>query len=69
MTSLPKSVRKVEEEPIPDHIQKMLDEAKSGDHHHQHHHVHGSHDHHVGHDHVHAAGYMDAYGLGHGWAG
>lgn len=69
VTSLPKSVRKVEEEPIPDHIQKMLDEAKSGDHHHQHHHVHGSHDHHVGHDHVHAAGYMDAYGLGHGWAG
>ncbi|KAK4595883.1 hypothetical protein RGQ29_014106 [Quercus rubra] len=62
--SLPKSVRKVEEEPIPEHIQKMLDEAKNSDHHH--HHGHGGHEHHD-HAHVHGAGYMDAYGLGQGW--
>lgn len=60
--SLPKTVRKVEQEPpIPDHIQKMFDEAKSDD----------GHDHGHGHDrlgeaHIHEAGYMDAYGLGHG---
>lgn len=66
VSSLPKSVRKVEEEPIPEHIQKMLDEAKSSDHHHHHHHDHGhghdGHDHHDGH----GADYMGAYGLGHG---
>lgn len=67
MSSLPKSVRQVEEEPIPEHIQKMFDEAKDNDHHHHHHHGHSGHDHHDGHDHVHAPGYMDAYGLGHGW--
>lgn len=65
---MPKSVRRVEEEPIPEHIQKMLDEAKDG---HHHHHGHGGHGHHDGHAHAHAqthgAGYMDAYGLGHGW--
>lgn len=61
VSSLPKTVRKDEEENIPEHIQKKLDEAKAGDHHHHHHH-HG-HDHH----HMHAPGYMDAYGIGHGW--
>lgn len=68
VSSLPKSVRRVAEEPIPEHIQKMLDEAKDG-HHHHHHHGHGGHGHHDGHGHAqtHGAGYMDAYGLGHGW--
>ncbi|PON59858.1 Alpha/beta hydrolase fold [Trema orientale] len=68
VSSLPPTVRKMEEEPIPEHIQRMLDEAKNngGDHHH-HHHGHGGHDHHHGsHGHVHEAGYVDAYGLGHG---
>ncbi|XP_065853318.1 protein AUXIN RESPONSE 4 [Euphorbia lathyris] len=71
VSSLPKSDRKNEEEPIPDHIQKLLDEAKAGEHHHGHGHGHGhSHGHgHDGHDHhhIHSPGYMDAYGLGHGW--
>ncbi|BAT88076.1 hypothetical protein VIGAN_05151600 [Vigna angularis var. angularis] len=45
--SLPKSVRKVEEESIPEHIQKVLDEAKNSGHDHHHHHSHGhGHDHH-----------------------
>ncbi|XP_042517033.1 protein AUXIN RESPONSE 4-like [Macadamia integrifolia] len=66
--SLPKSIRQVKEEPLPDHIQKMFDEAKDGAHEtHHHHHGHGGGGHHHGgHDHMHA-GYMDAYGLGHGW--
>ncbi|XP_043717213.1 protein AUXIN RESPONSE 4-like [Telopea speciosissima] len=66
--SLPKSIRQVKDEPLPDHIQKMFDEAKDGAHEsHHHHQSHGGHGHHHGgHDHVHA-GYMDAYGLGHGW--
>lgn len=56
------------EEQIPEHIQKMINEAKSSDHHHHNHHGHGGHDHHD-HSHGHAhAGYMDAYGLGQGWA-
>lgn len=64
--SLPKSVRKVEQESIPDHIQKMFDEAKSSDDDHLHHHGHGhGHDHH-GDAHIDEAGYMNAYGLGHG---
>lgn len=45
----------------------MFDEAKSDghdDHFHHHGHSHG-HDH-LGEDHIHEAGYMDAYGLGHG---
>uniref|UniRef100_A0A803R5D7 AB hydrolase-1 domain-containing protein n=1 Tax=Cannabis sativa TaxID=3483 RepID=A0A803R5D7_CANSA len=73
VSSLPPTVRKIEEEPIPEHIQKLLDEAKNnGDHHHHHHHGHGEHDHHHG-RHGHEAGYIDAYGLGgqghgaHGW--
>lgn len=65
MLSLPKPHREVEEEPIPEHIQIMLNEAKSGKQHD--HHGHG-HDHDE-HSHAHAhAGYADAYGLGHGWA-
>ncbi|GLT94931.1 hypothetical protein SLE2022_126420 [Rubroshorea leprosula] len=71
ISSLPKSVRQVEEEPIPEHIQKMLDEAKATDHHHDHHDHHhpgnGGHGHHGSHAHPQAGGYMDAYGLGHGW--
>lgn len=60
VSSLPATVRKVEEEPIPEHIQKMLDEAKSSDHQH--------HDHGGGHDHRNSDGasYPDGYGLGHG---
>ncbi|KAL2490536.1 Protein AUXIN RESPONSE 4 [Abeliophyllum distichum] len=68
VSSLPKSTKTTVEEQIPEHIQKMIDEAKSGDHHH--HHGHGGHDQHEhshGHGHAHA-GYMDAYGLGQGWA-
>lgn len=61
--SLPKTVRKVEQEsPIPDHIQKKLDEANSDDGH-DHHHGHG-HDR-LGEAQIHEAGYMNAYGLGH----
>ncbi|KAI5658821.1 hypothetical protein M9H77_27614 [Catharanthus roseus] len=72
--SLPKPHREVEEEPIPEHIQIMLNEAKSGKQHDHHGHGHGHGSHHHGHDHdehshAHAhAGYADAYGLGHGWA-
>lgn len=72
MSTLPKSVRQSDEEPIPDHIQKMIDESRGSDHHrpHPHHDVLGGHEHDHGHahDHAHAAGYMDAYGLGQGWA-
>ncbi|XP_058738568.1 protein AUXIN RESPONSE 4 [Vicia villosa] len=61
--SLPKTVRKVEEEsPIPDYIQKKLDEANS-DVGHDHHHGHG-HDR-IAEDPIHEVGYMNAYGLGH----
>ena len=64
VSSLPKTVRQVEEEPIPEHIQKMFDEAKDSHHHNHHHDGHG---HSHGHDHAHAAGFMDAYGLGQAW--
>ncbi|XP_059645965.1 protein AUXIN RESPONSE 4 [Cornus florida] len=67
VSSLPKSIRQAEEEPVPEHIQKMFDEARENGPDHQHHHSHGGHDHHDGHGHAHAAGYMDAYGLNHGW--
>ncbi|KAL8166382.1 hypothetical protein V2J09_007881 [Rumex salicifolius] len=57
--SLPKTIKKTDEEPLPDHIQKMFDEAKTKGH---------DHDHDDGHNHMHAhAGYADGYGLGHGW--
>eukprot|EP00262_Sarcandra_glabra_P008266 TRINITY_DN21594_c0_g1_i1.p1 TRINITY_DN21594_c0_g1~~TRINITY_DN21594_c0_g1_i1.p1 ORF type:complete len:471 (-),score=55.28 TRINITY_DN21594_c0_g1_i1:322-1734(-) len=63
--SLPKSIRQNEEEPLPEHIQKMFDEAKNNPH--QHHHDHHHHHSHGDHNHVHEANYMDAYGLGQGW--
>lgn len=70
VSSLPKSIRKIEEEPLPEHIQKMFDEA-TDTHHHHHHAHHHSHDHHHhdhgSHDHAHGAGFMDPYGVGHGW--
>ncbi|KAK9291398.1 hypothetical protein L1049_019345 [Liquidambar formosana] len=66
VSSLPKYVRQVEEEPVPEHIQKMFDEAKGSNHEHDHHHHHG-HDGHDHHGHAHGDGFMDAYGLGHGW--
>ncbi|RWR72663.1 protein AUXIN RESPONSE 4 [Cinnamomum micranthum f. kanehirae] len=70
VSSLPKSIRKIEEEPLPEHIQKMFDEA-TDTHHHHHHGHHHSHDHHHhdhgSHDHAHGAGFMDPYGVGHGW--
>ncbi|OWM85359.1 protein AUXIN RESPONSE 4 [Punica granatum] len=71
VSSIPKTVRKVEEEHLPEHIQKMSDEATSKDDHNHHHQGHGAQDHHHGHGHSHmggAGGYMDAYGLGGGWA-
>lgn len=55
VSRLPRSIRQVAEEPIPEKVQKMLDEAKAG----------GDHDHHHGHAH---AGYTDAYGLGEEWS-
>ena len=71
ISSLPKTEKIVDDEPLPEHIQKKLDEAKAGGNHH--HQGHGSHNHHDGHIHDDGAhaGYMDAYGLGdghgHGW--
>lgn len=66
VSSLPPSTRQTEE-PIPEHIQKMLDEAKSGDHHHDHHHHGHGHEHHGAHGHGHgniyAPNYGDSYGL------
>lgn len=62
VSSLPKSIRQVVEEPIPEHIQKMLDEAEAGDH--NNHHGHGHHDNHA---HPQGSGYMNAYGLGQAW--
>ncbi|KAJ7973363.1 protein AUXIN RESPONSE 4 [Quillaja saponaria] len=67
VSSLPKSVREVEEESIPEHIQKMFDEAQSNGHDHHHHHDGHNDHHHDGHAHVQGTGYTDAYGLGHGW--
>ncbi|KAH0731597.1 hypothetical protein KY289_002785 [Solanum tuberosum] len=66
VSSLPKNVKQTEE-PVPEHVQKMFDEAKSGDHHHHHGHDSHGHEHDHGHGHAHA-GYMDAYGLGQEWA-
>ncbi|XP_022743478.1 protein AUXIN RESPONSE 4-like [Durio zibethinus] len=75
VSSLPKTVRQVEEQTIAAHIQKMFDEATDTDHTdsdsdsegdsdgHGHGHRHVAH----GHDHARAAGFMDAYGLGHTW--
>ncbi|PIN07910.1 hypothetical protein CDL12_19521 [Handroanthus impetiginosus] len=60
ISSLPKPTRQTVEEPIPEHLQKMFSEGIGSDDHHHHHH-------HDGHGHGHG-GYMDAYGMGHGWA-
>ncbi|XP_008801701.1 protein AUXIN RESPONSE 4 [Phoenix dactylifera] len=57
VSSLPKSVKQKKEEPLPEHIQMMFDEASEGHHHHHHH----------GHGQEHATGYFDMYGLGQGW--
>ncbi|KAJ8751912.1 hypothetical protein K2173_000658 [Erythroxylum novogranatense] len=66
VSSLPKSVRQVDEESIPEQIQKIVDETKENMNvNHQHHHHH--HHHHHGHSHGHTADYMNAYGLGPGW--
>ncbi|XP_020104848.1 protein AUXIN RESPONSE 4 [Ananas comosus] len=73
VNSLPRSIKKVKDEPLPEHIQKMLEEANRGhyDHHDPgHHHHHDGRHHHGhghGHGHEHAAGYMGMYGLGQGW--
>ncbi|KAK6915575.1 Alpha/beta hydrolase fold-1 [Dillenia turbinata] len=72
VSSLPRTIHEVKEEPLPEHIQRMFDEANAGDHHHHHHHHHhhqdhGEHNHYDGHGHVSGSGYMDAYGLGGGW--
>ncbi|CAH8319990.1 unnamed protein product [Eruca vesicaria subsp. sativa] len=56
VSALPRSIIRVSEGPIPEKVQKILDEAKAG----------GDNDHHHGHEHAHA-GYTDAYGLGEGW--
>ncbi|KAH9323617.1 hypothetical protein KI387_018256, partial [Taxus chinensis] len=67
ISALPPTVKVVTEEPLPEHIQRMFDEA-SGDHHDSHHnHAHNhQHVHHHGdHGHSHDSGYMDGYGLGH----
>lgn len=66
MLSLPKAQRQAEEEPMPEHIQKSLNEAKGNVQHDPHYHHH-SHDHQDDHYHAHA-GYADAYGLGDGWS-
>ncbi|XP_050382044.1 protein AUXIN RESPONSE 4 [Argentina anserina] len=67
VSSLPATVRKVHEEPIPEHVQKMLDEAEqSGNHGHVHVHGHAGHEEHNHNVHGAGAGYPDAYGLGHG---
>lgn len=65
VSSLPPSTRQIEEEPLPEHIQKMFDEAKSGNHHHDHHHHGHGHDHGGahGHGHVYTPNYGDSYGL------
>lgn len=65
VSSLPKPVQQVVEDPIPEHIQKMFDESQSGAHHH-HDHAQGVGEGHA-HGHDHAAGYVNAYGLNDGW--
>ncbi|KAI3850543.1 hypothetical protein MKX03_003979 [Papaver bracteatum] len=69
VASLPKSVKKVEVESIPERIQKKFDEAEGSNHQPGH----GSHDHHMGHGdfhdhgHFHQPNVMDSYGLGQGF--
>ncbi|XP_022146015.1 protein AUXIN RESPONSE 4 [Momordica charantia] len=60
VSTLPPTVIKTAEEPIPEHVQEVLDGSGNSDGHH--HHDHGTH------DHIHGGGYMDGYGLGgHSW--
>lgn len=66
VSSLPKPVQQVVEDPIPEHIQKMFDESQNGAHHHHHDHAHPVAEGHA-HGHDHAAGYVNAYGLNEGW--
>ncbi|XP_068653588.1 protein AUXIN RESPONSE 4-like [Aristolochia californica] len=66
ISSLPKSVRLSKQEPLPEHIQNMFNEASKDDGHHHHHDHHGIGGYGSNH-HVHAGGYMDPYGLDHGW--
>ncbi|ESQ29758.1 hypothetical protein EUTSA_v10023440mg [Eutrema salsugineum] len=56
VSQLPRSIRRVAEEPVPEKVKKVLEEAKAG----------GDHHHHHDQGHAHA-GYTDAYGLGEGW--
>ena len=63
VSSLPKPVRKVVEDPGHEHI-KMFKGSHDGIDHHQHDHAKGVNE---GHGHDHLAGYMDAYGLNDGW--
>ncbi|CAD5196031.1 protein AUXIN RESPONSE 4-like isoform X1 [Musa acuminata AAA Group] len=58
LSSLPKLTKKILEEPPPEHIKRLFDEASDEYHHHHHHHGHG---------HDHAAAYVDMYGIGQGW--
>ncbi|RAL52501.1 hypothetical protein DM860_007358 [Cuscuta australis] len=67
VSSLPKPIRQSEEETVPEHVQKMINEAQDTGHDDNHHHNHGHEHYNAHHGHAHA-GYMDAYGLGHGWA-
>ncbi|KAL0921681.1 hypothetical protein M5K25_008778 [Dendrobium thyrsiflorum] len=55
VSSIPKSIKRIEEDTVPDHMQKMFEEASNQDHHHH------------GHDQDYGLGYMGMYGLGHGW--
>lgn len=66
LSLLPKPVKQIVEDPIPEHIQKMFDESQNGAHHHHHDHAQGVA---KGHAHGHdlAAGHVNAYGLNDGW--
>lgn len=60
LSKLPKPTRQIEDEPIPEHIQKKFVETKDNGNHLHHDHDNG---------HIHFSGYMDdAYGLGNAWA-
>lgn len=60
VSSLPKSIRRMEEDPAPDRTEKRFQEAS-----HQVHH--GHHDHYDGHGQSHGLDYMGMDGLGHWW--
>ena len=56
--SLPKSMRQMKEEPLPEHADGVSNEESGSNHHHHH----GN-----GYDQDHVAGYFSTYGLGQGW--